>query len=145
MRRHVLSLVPFLATVALLGACDGSSTDSGSRDPAQISVVSGDAQQATAGAQLPNPLVVRVTDAQGRAVAGQLVTGARPNGYQENRGFSLPNSHLPVSYSIELYKFSETDTPGILPDQRIEPDWKSFLAGRDPALEWILAYPNVKR
>jgi len=71
-------------------------------------------------------------------------TGARPNGYQENRGFSLPNSHLPVSYSIELYKFSETDTPGILPDQRIEPDWKSYLAGRDPALEWILAYSNAK-
>lgn len=71
-------------------------------------------------------------------------TGARPNGYQENRGFSLPNSRLPVSYSIELYKFSETDTPGILPDKRIEPDWKSYLAGRDSALEWILAYPKVK-
>lgn len=71
-------------------------------------------------------------------------TGARPNGYQENRGFSLPNSRLPVSYSIELYKFSEADTPGILPDKKIEPDWKSYLAGRDPALEWILAYPKVK-
>jgi hypothetical protein len=66
-------------------------------------------------------------------------TGARPVGYQENRGFALPNSRLPVSYSIEFYKFSETDTPGILPDRRIEPDWASFLAGRDPALEWILA------
>jgi hypothetical protein len=71
-------------------------------------------------------------------------TGARPNGYQENRGFTLPNSHLPVSYSIELYKFSATDTPGILPDKRIEPDWKSFAAGRDPALEWILAYPKTQ-
>jgi hypothetical protein len=71
-------------------------------------------------------------------------TGARPNGYQENRSFSLPNSRLPVSYSIELYKFAQTDTPGILPDQRIDPDWKSFLNGRDPALEWILAAPNVK-
>lgn len=71
-------------------------------------------------------------------------TGARPNGYQENRGFSLPNSHLPVSYSIELYKFSETDTPGILPDKRIELDWKSFLAGRDTALEWILSYSEAK-
>jgi hypothetical protein len=71
-------------------------------------------------------------------------TGARPNGYQENRGFQLPNSHLSVSYSIELYKFSKEDTPGILPDKRIEPDWKSFLAGRDTALEWILSYPNAK-
>ena len=71
-------------------------------------------------------------------------TGARPNGYQENRGFSLPNSRLPVSYSIELYKFSKTDTPGILPDKRIDPTWKSYLAGRDPVLEWVLAYPKLK-
>ncbi len=67
-------------------------------------------------------------------------TGARPNGYQENRGFALPNSNLPSSYSIEHYKFSKEDTPGILPDKRIDPVWKSFLAGRDPALEWILEY-----
>ncbi|HEX9960228.1 MAG TPA: hypothetical protein VGB00_04820, partial [Pyrinomonadaceae bacterium] len=31
---------------------------------------------------------------------------------------------------------TETDTAGILPDKLIEPDWKSFLAGRDTALEW---------
>lgn len=72
-------------------------------------------------------------------------TGARPVGYQENRGFSLPNSHLPVSYSIEFYKFSAADTPGILPDKLIAPDWQSFLAGRDAALEWILAYPKTKQ
>ena len=71
-------------------------------------------------------------------------TGARPVGYMENRGFSLPNSRLPVSYSVELYKFSETDTPGILPDHLIEPDWKSYLAGRDTALEWILNYSQKK-
>ncbi|MEP6923910.1 MAG: hypothetical protein ABI954_05575, partial [Pyrinomonadaceae bacterium] len=71
-------------------------------------------------------------------------TGARPVGYQENRGVSLPNSHLRLSYSIELYKFAEQDTPGILPDKLIEPDWKSFLAGRDEALEWILAQPNAE-
>ena len=67
-------------------------------------------------------------------------SGARPNGYQENRGFDLPNSHLPVSYSIELYHFSDKDTPGIIPDKLIAPDWKSYVAGRDPVLEWILAY-----
>ncbi len=71
-------------------------------------------------------------------------TGARPNGYQENRDFSLPNSHLPVSYSIQLYKFSGTDTPGIIPDELIEPNWNSYQAGRDPALEWVLAYPKNK-
>ncbi|HYJ90778.1 MAG TPA: hypothetical protein VEV84_05695 [Pyrinomonadaceae bacterium] len=71
-------------------------------------------------------------------------TGARPNGYQENRGFDLPNSHLPVSYSIELYHFSDNDTPGIIPDKLIVPDWRSYVAGRDPVLEWILAYPKNK-
>jgi hypothetical protein len=71
-------------------------------------------------------------------------TGARPNGYQENRAFALPNSHLSVSYSIQLYKFQEQDTPGILPDKRIDPDWPSYKAGRDPVLEWILAQPVGK-
>lgn len=71
-------------------------------------------------------------------------TGARPNGYQENRGLSLPNSRLQVSYSIELYKFSEADTPGIIPDKLIVPDWKYYTAGRDPALEWVLEYPKAK-
>jgi hypothetical protein len=71
-------------------------------------------------------------------------TGARPVGYMEGRGFRLPNSRLEVGVSIELAKFAETDTPGILPDKLIEPDWKSFLNGRDTALEWALAYPKIK-
>ena len=65
-------------------------------------------------------------------------TGARPNGYQENREFSLPNSHLGVSYSTQLYKFQEKDTPGIMPDKRIDPDWQSYRRGTDPVLAWIL-------
>lgn len=67
-------------------------------------------------------------------------TGARPNGYQEGRGTFLPNSHLWLNYSVDFYKFSERDTPGILPDKIVEPNWKDFQAGRDPALEWILKY-----
>ena len=71
-------------------------------------------------------------------------TGARPNGYQEVRSFRLPNSHLEGSYSIELYKFADQDTAGLIPDRLIEPDWKSFQSGRDSALEWILSYPKNK-
>jgi hypothetical protein len=67
-------------------------------------------------------------------------TGARPNGYQEGRGVGLPNSHLWLGYSVEYYKFAATDTPGILPDKRIDPDWKSFQDGRDLPLEWILNF-----
>src|SRR5258708_2861547 len=65
-------------------------------------------------------------------------TGARPNGYQENREFSLPNSHLGVSYSTQLYKFQEKDTPGIMPDKRLDPGWQSYRRGEDPVLAWIL-------
>ncbi|HVG21754.1 MAG TPA: S41 family peptidase, partial [Blastocatellia bacterium] len=45
-------------------------------------------------------------------------TGQRPNSYSENRAFSLPNSHLSVSYSTQYYKVQEKDTPGIIPDKR---------------------------
>lgn len=65
-------------------------------------------------------------------------TGARPNGYQEGRDFRLPNSRLTVYYSIEFYKFQQQDTPGIIPDKRIDPDWPSYKSGRDPVMEWIL-------
>ncbi|HEX8368495.1 MAG TPA: hypothetical protein VF604_08135 [Pyrinomonadaceae bacterium] len=71
-------------------------------------------------------------------------TGARPVGYMEGRYFMLPNSHLHGGVSIELAKFAEADTPGVLPDKLIEPDWKSYQNGRDTALEWILAYPKIK-
>jgi hypothetical protein len=64
-------------------------------------------------------------------------TGGRPNGYQENREFMLPNSHLSVWVSTEFYKFQEQDTPGLMPDHRIDPDWAAYSAGRDPVLEWI--------
>jgi hypothetical protein len=71
-------------------------------------------------------------------------TGARPNGYQENRNFRLPNSHLDFSVSTLFYTFADKDSDGILPDKLIEPDWKSFQAGKDSALEWVLAYPAGK-
>jgi hypothetical protein len=72
-------------------------------------------------------------------------TGARPNGYQENREFSLRNSHLGISFSTQLYKFQEQDTPGVMPDQRIDPDWRSYRQGRDPALAWILQQAQPTR
>ena len=79
----------------------------------------------------------------GAVVVGEP-TGARPNGYQENRSFTLPNSRLKVSYSVEFYKFSEDDTPGIIPDKIIRPDWDSYAAGRDLALEWIVKNQSFK-
>jgi hypothetical protein len=70
-------------------------------------------------------------------------TGARPNGYQENHMFTLPNSKLRASCSMLKYRFhpdSESDT--IFPDQRIDPDWPMYKAGKDGVLQWILAGPG---
>lgn len=71
-------------------------------------------------------------------------TGGRPNGYSEHGEFKLPNSTLVVSYSSRYYKFQEQDTPAVMPDKLIEPDWQAYKAGRDPVMEWILAQPLPK-
>ena len=70
--------------------------------------------------------------------------GEKPNSYQENDEFRLPNSHLKVSYSTRYYKFQDEDTPALMPDVRIDPSWEAFRAGRDPVMEWILAYQQGK-
>ena len=64
--------------------------------------------------------------------------GARPNGYQENSWFTLPHSQLRVSVATNYYRFSDTDSPVIAPDQRFDPSWTFYKAGRDAATEWIL-------
>ncbi len=70
-------------------------------------------------------------------------TGARPNGYQENHSFTLPLSKLRASCSKLRYRFQpESEMDAVFPDQRIDPDWQLFSAGKDAALEWILAKPN---
>ncbi|HEX6070583.1 MAG TPA: Ig-like domain-containing protein [Longimicrobiaceae bacterium] len=66
-----------MAAILAVAAC----TDPSSVDPstalvvgsARYEIVSGDQQSAPAGAELPAPLVVRVTNASGAAVPGQLV------------------------------------------------------------------------
>jgi hypothetical protein len=75
------------------------------------------------------------------AILVGLPTGARPNGYQEGNQMTLPKSRLVVGYSTKYYRFQDEDTPGVIPDQRIEPTWAAFREGRDPAVEWILAQP----
>src|SRR6266540_2353764 len=57
---------------SLVAAC-AAPTDLKVTPPLSMSVVSGDGQQGTPGAELPDPLVVRVEDARGRPVPGQIV------------------------------------------------------------------------
>ena len=65
--------------------------------------------------------------------------GERPNSYSENDEMTLPNSRLIVSYSTRYYRFVDEDVPAVVPDQRIDPNWADFQAGRDPVMDWILS------
>jgi hypothetical protein len=71
-------------------------------------------------------------------------SGSKPNNYSESDEMTLPNSRLKVSYSTRLYKFQEKDSPALMPDKLIEPVWELYTAGKDAALEWILAQPLPK-
>jgi hypothetical protein len=105
------------------------------RKPGALFIVTGRATQSAA--------VVNAIDfrKQMNAIIVGEPTGGRPNGYSEHGDFKLPNSHLVVSYSSRYYKFQDQDTPAVMPDKLIEPDWDSYKAGRDPVMEWILAQP----
>jgi hypothetical protein len=71
-------------------------------------------------------------------------TGSKPNNYSENQELTLPNSHLEVSYSTRYYKLQDQDSQSLMPDKLIEPSWELYTAGRDAALDWILAQPLGK-
>src|SRR5215471_18776905 len=58
-------------------------------------------------------------------------TRSRSRSEVENDEMTLPNSRLVVSYSTRYYQFVDDDVPAVMPDQRIDPDWEAFRAGRD--------------
>ena len=65
---------PLLVSVVLFLSCNDSPTESEEpRVPASLDIVAGDQQQGVVGSELPNPLVVRVEDANGLPIIGQLV------------------------------------------------------------------------
>ena len=71
-------------------------------------------------------------------LVGQPI-GERPNGYQEPRQFTLPNSHLVVRYSTRYYRFTEGRDNVIVPDKQIATTWEDYRDGGDPVLDWVLA------
>jgi hypothetical protein len=108
------------------------------RKPGTLFIVTGRATQSAA--------VVNTIDFRKElnAVVVGEPTGGKPNGYSEHGDFKLPNSKLVVSYSSRYYKFQDLDTPAVMPDKLIEPEWDAYRAGRDPVMEWILAQPLPK-
>jgi len=62
-----------LACTVVLAGCSGDSTGSKAGPAAHLDVVGGNAQTAPVLTELPQPVVVKVTDAKGHAVKGQIV------------------------------------------------------------------------
>lgn len=72
------------------------------------------------------------------AIQVGLPTGARPNSYSEHGDFTLPNSHLRISYSREYYKFGNDTDTAVVPEKIIKQSWSEFINSKDPCLDWIL-------
>jgi C-terminal processing protease CtpA/Prc len=73
-------------------------------------------------------------------LVGQEI-GEKPNSWQEVRHVKLPNSGLDLRYSTKWYAFvPEGAENAIRPDREVVTSWDDYVAGRDPALDWALAY-----
>jgi hypothetical protein len=72
MRRYILALLAACIPVAC-GENPSLSDSSGAATKPQLLIVSGDAQSALAGAQLPAPVVVKAFDSKGHILRGQIV------------------------------------------------------------------------
>ena len=74
-RLRSLSALAALVSVAVVAGC-GKDSGTGPKHvgpPANLTIVSGDQQQAAVGAEIPSPLVIKVVDASGNAIQGQTV------------------------------------------------------------------------
>jgi hypothetical protein len=72
--RRFLALAAILAVVTVASTCGTDTTGPAPAGPAAaMQIVAGDQQPAQVGTELPSPLVVKVLDAQGRVVSGQVV------------------------------------------------------------------------
>lgn len=73
-RRRLSEFLLVFPLAAAIASCGGSDGPSGPARPATVQMLSGNNQEAAAGADLPNPLMVEVLDARGNPVGGQTVT-----------------------------------------------------------------------
>ena len=66
--------------------------------------------------------------------------GQKPNHYGEVRTMRLPHSGIEIGYSTRFFRAVAGDPPLLVPDISAELSFAGYLAGRDPALEAVLAY-----
>ncbi len=65
------------------------------------------------------------------------ITSGRPNGYQDNCGFVLPNSKIPGSTACTYREFIDEDTPGLFPEIEVNTTWEHYVNGLDPIMEYL--------
>jgi len=65
-------------------------------------------------------------------------TGGKPNHYGEVQMFLLPNSKLPVTYSVKYFKVIDGDPDSLVPDILIERRLSDYLNKTDPVLKSVL-------
>src|SRR5688500_16695936 len=73
LRNRLSTIVALVPLVIAAASCGGDDGPSGTTRPATIQMLSGNNQEAVAGADVPNPLMVEVLDSRGNPVGGQRV------------------------------------------------------------------------
>lgn len=69
-------------------------------------------------------------------------TGGKPNHYGEVKMFRLPQSGLPVTYSVKYFRVIDDDPDSLMPDLLIEPRISDYLNKDDPVLKSVLGERN---
>ncbi|MCD6516588.1 MAG: peptidase S41 [Candidatus Aminicenantes bacterium] len=69
-------------------------------------------------------------------------TGGKPNHYGEVQTFRLPQSGLPVTYSVKYFRVIDDDPDSLMPDILIEPRISEYLKKLDPVLNFVLGKRN---
>jgi hypothetical protein len=80
---------------------------------------------------------IDLRDKTGAVLVG-LATGEKPNSYGEIKTFTLPNSGFHVQYTTKFFHLADGDPSALEPSVSVPYSLDDALAGRDPALSYVL-------
>ena len=69
-------------------------------------------------------------------------TSGTPNHFGEIKTLTLPNSNIQLQYSTKYFRLIESDNNTVQPDIMVSISINDFLAGKDPALDYIFNFSN---
>lgn len=67
-----------------------------------------------------------------------MPSGGNPYGYQDADSILLPRSGWTVQYSKRFFKMQNEFTHGLIPDVKVEQNWRDYQQGIDTQLNWVL-------